>query len=77
MGNSSTEGRYENEPPATLQAGMVVNVFQDPISCLDFEGLAELIQPVVSRTHRWWVKFPGEDTLYQRTINPKAALSQV
>ena len=63
-----------------LEAGMMVNVYQDPVSCLDLEGRAKLVRPheeiSVTYAPRWWVQFPGEDEqLVERAINPATALA--
>lgn len=58
-----------------LQRGMYVDVYQDPITCKHLEGRAKLIKPAgeicVTYTPRWEVKFPGDEGIYERAINPE------
>ena len=60
-----------------LKAGMMVNVYEDPITCKKLEGRARLIKPAsdffVTYMPRWIVAFPGEDSRFERAINPETA----
>ena len=63
----------------TLKPGLVVAVFQDPITCEDYEGIASLVERVEldldPPLERWRVRFLDERdpvdpfTTYDRTIN--------
>lgn len=61
-----------------LEAGMMVNIYEDPITCEKLEGRAKLMRPAsylqVTYTPRWFVEFPNEPgQSYERAINPQTA----
>jgi hypothetical protein len=57
-----------------MKKGETIKVFQDPITCKDFEGYAKLIEPMPRKrdikelTETWIVKFE-DGTKVERTIN--------
>ena len=57
-----------------MEKGETVRVYQDPITCKDFEGYAKLIEPkpkkrdIKGLTETWLVKFE-DGTKVERTIN--------
>ena len=57
-----------------MKKGEKVKVYQDPITCKDFEGYAKLIEPMPRKrdikglTETWLVKFEDEAKV-ERTIN--------
>ena len=62
-----------NDDNTKLVAGMMVYVYEDPITCKKLEGRAKLIRPA-NGDSRWVVAFP-EDGQYhvERAINPATA----
>jgi len=57
-----------------MKKGETVGVYQDPITCKDFEGYAKLTEPkpkkrdIKGLTETWLVKF-DDGTKVERTIN--------
>jgi len=67
-----------NDSNTKLEAGMMVNVYEDPITCEKLEGRARLYKPAgplcVTYTPRWIVVFPDDDgMMVERAINPATA----
>lgn len=63
----------------SLKAGMIVKVYENPISRLNHEGNAKLIKRIrkdgkLSET--WLVRFDGESGQYERVIHLPADIVQ-
>lgn len=59
--------------PVEIKQGAVVAIYQYPFSGEGYEGDATLFKKYNDNPNSlwWWVKFPGDEEVYNRYINPE------